>query len=264
MKTLNPKLDLPNFWNQLKNAKHRVLLLDYDGTLAPFKIQRDRAFPYPGVRSILREMLAAQHSRLVLISGRATDDLIPLLELKPLPEIWGVHGMERLKQDGTYEMTEIDSGSHQLLKEVVPWTEKVGLHHRTEVKPGAVAIHWRKDENEHGNNIRKLISETWSQRLEGNNVKLKEFDGGIEFRASNHDKGTAVRTIFAEMNGDIAAAYLGDDFTDEDAFKAIKGTGISVLVREKLRPTKADIWLTPPGELLQFLFKWHEASGGES
>jgi len=49
---------------------------------------------------------------------------------------------------------------------------------------------------------------------------------------------------------------LGDDRTDEDAFKSIKGRGLGVLVREAFRPTYADVWIKPPEELLAFLARW--------
>jgi trehalose-6-phosphatase len=54
-------------------------------------------------------------------------------------------------------------------------------------------------------------------------------------------------------------AYLGDDRTDEDAFKALAGRGLAVLVREELRPTAAAVWLRPPVELLDFLQRWMTA-----
>jgi len=68
----------------------------------------------------------------------------------------------------------------------------------------------------------------------------------------------AVETVIAE-EGDTAAAYLGDDLTDEDAFYAIKGKGFSVLVRREWRPTIADVWIIPPEELLSFFDRWIEA-----
>jgi trehalose-6-phosphatase len=65
------------------------------------------------------------------------------------------------------------------------------------------------------------------------------------------------------MGNKPAAAYLGDDNTDEDAFKSIKGRGMGILVREEFRPTEADAWLSPPEQLLQFLKYWHHAGKGK-
>ena len=62
--------------------------------------------------------------------------------------------------------------------------------------------------------------------------------------------------ILEEMGGSGAVAYLGDDRTDEDAFEAIAGKGLGVLVRPERRPTAAEVWLKPPGELLDFLDQW--------
>jgi trehalose-6-phosphatase len=47
---------LETFWQQLQTAPQKVLLLDYDGTLAPFHLERNKAFPYPGVREILEKI----------------------------------------------------------------------------------------------------------------------------------------------------------------------------------------------------------------
>jgi len=61
------------------------------------------------------------------------------------------------------------------------------------------------------------------------------------------------------MDADTPAAYLGDDTTDEDAFQAINGLGLSILVRPVWRPTAAQLWLKPPGEVLHLLTRWLEA-----
>jgi trehalose-phosphatase len=88
-----------------------------------------------------------------------------------------------------------------------------------------------------------------------------DFDGGIELRVPGRHKGFVVDAVLSEMGRETAAAYLGDDSTDEDAFKAIRGRGIGVLVRPQYRATAADFWLKPPEELLEFLERWHELSG---
>ena len=95
-------------------------------------------------------------------------------------------------------------------------------------------------------------------------LNLLEFEAGLELR-SGRDKGGAVTAILEETAGPnpLSAphptAYLGDDLTDESAFRAVKGRGLGVLVRRQIRPTAADVWLRPPGELRGFLKRWFHA-----
>jgi trehalose 6-phosphate phosphatase len=53
---------------------------------------------------------------------------------------------------------------------------------------------------------------------------------------------------------------LGDDTTDESAFQAINGRGLSVLVRPRYRATAAEAWLKPPDEVFDLLQRWLKAS----
>ena len=94
---------LETFWHLLQNGPQKVLLLDYDGTLAPFHKKRDQAFPYPGVRKILEEIQQSGKTRLIIVSGRNIKDVISLLGLEQLPKIWGCHGFERLLPDSTLQ-----------------------------------------------------------------------------------------------------------------------------------------------------------------
>ena len=68
-----------------------------------------------------------------------------------------------------------------------------------------------------------------------------------------------VKAILAEYGTGGPAAYLGDDLTDEAAFRAMKGRGLSALVRREWRETEAEIWLRPPAELKGFLAGWARA-----
>jgi trehalose-phosphatase len=104
----------------------------------------------------------------------------------------------------------------------------------------------------------------WRPIAEHDGLDLLEFDGGVEIRAHNADKGDAVRTFLAEIGADVPAAYLGDDSTDESAFEAINGRGISMLVRPTWRETSAEFWLKPPSELCEFLKLWLHAQQNAS
>ncbi|MFC2150456.1 trehalose-phosphatase, partial [Calditrichota bacterium] len=91
--------------------------------------------------------------------------------------------------------------------------------------------------------------------LKRHTLELHYFDGGIELRAAGRNKGFAVQTVLREQPFGTCA-YLGDDLTDEDAFEVLKGKGLCVLVREEYRETKADVWIKPPDELIEFLDNW--------
>jgi trehalose-phosphatase len=84
----------------------------------------------------------------------------------------------------------------------------------------------------------------------------------VELRARGFSKQHAVEAVLAETPGDGAVAYLGDDYTDEDAFRAVKPRGLAVLVRPDFRETEADLWIRPPRELAAFLVNWRDAAGG--
>jgi len=248
---------LNTFFSTLQDAPQSVLMLDYDGTLAPFRVKPEQAAPYPGVRRIIKRILKAGRTRVVLISGRWTKDLIPLLRLDPLPEIWGSHGWERLMPDGTYEIFPFDERALQGLAEADLWMETQGLDERSEQKPGCLALHWRGCDEETISQIKKKVLRAWRPLIRKNGLLLTEFNGGLELRVPGRDKGGAVKTILREIGKDGVVAYLGDDKTDEDAFRALGRRGLSILVRTAPRPTAAQVWLKPPEQLLNFLNRWH-------
>jgi trehalose 6-phosphate phosphatase len=69
-------------------------------------------------------------------------------------------------------------------------------------------------------------------------------------------KGKAVREILKTFPSlGLLPLYLGDDRTDEDAFRALKGQGISVFIGPGKLPSKADFFLRNPGEVQEFLFR---------
>lgn len=255
MHLLQSDVDLDAFYQRIDTAARRVLMLDYDGTLAPFVIERDKAVPYPGVREILAAILAGERTRLVVVSGRSIRDLEPLLQIEPLPEIWGSHGWERRLPDGTYHEPIFDGQATKGLERARAWVTHAGLAGHCEDKPVSIAFHWRGLDLERIAFLNHEVSVHWSHIAEEAGLELKSFDGGLELYVPGCNKGDAVRAILHEQ-GDVVTAYLGDDRTDEDAFAAVAEYGLSVLVREEFRPTGAMLWIVPPDELLSFLEKW--------
>jgi trehalose 6-phosphate phosphatase len=247
---------LQDFWTRLKRADQKVLLLDYDGTLAPFQQERDKAFPYPGVRDILQKIQDSGNSRLIIISGRAIADLLPLLNLSAPPELWGSHGYERRLVDGTLSTPELDTNCLLNLDKAFNWAEEHGYSHACEKKPSSVAFHWRGSANNRKPQLEEEVRRAWTPFILEDKLAIHSFDGGLELRCEGFNKGEAVKQILAESGRNFAMAYLGDDLTDEDGFRALKGKGLSILVRKTYRDTLADCWLKPPDGLLNFLRNW--------
>jgi trehalose 6-phosphate phosphatase len=262
MKTLERQESYGFFLEQLSSAPARVLLLDYDGTLAPFCASRDLALPYPEVPPLVEQIIKTG-TRVVLISGRPARELVPLAGINPHPEIWGSHGLERLRPDGTYQISPLPPRQEKGLSFAAQSLRAAGLDRHLEIKPGGVAVHWRGLSVDSVKSVKSQADRLWLPLLNEYSLHLLEFDGGLEIRVPGQDKGHAVRTILGESSREAAVSYLGDDFTDEDAFRVLKGRGLTVLVRPQSRPTAADIWLEPPQQLICFLEEWVRASGGE-
>ena len=253
---------LTAFFQQLGSASTRVLMLDYDGTLAPFQIDRDRAFPYPEVPRLLGQIIRGG-TRVVLISGRPARELARLSGVHPHPEIWGSHGLERLQRDGSYHIEPLLPEQQTGLLQAAEYLRSQGLEGRMELKPGGVAVHWRGMPQAQAAKLKDEVQQAWSQSAGRHSLQLLDFDGGLEIKVGGKDKGNAVTAILRGCNSQAVIAYLGDDRTDEDAFRALKGKGLTVLVRDQFRPTLADIQLRLPQDLIQFLQDWLAASGEE-
>ena len=235
-----------------------VLALDYDGTLAPFHIDRSQALPYPGVQRCLSRIQAETPTHLVLISGRSAGEVRSLLALDPAPEIWGAHGMQRLHPDGRQDTIEPSQREQELLQQALAELSRLGLSHLAEGKHGSVAVHWRGLSPEESCAIEASVRAAWQPMATRLGAPLLEFDGGIELRVPQQNKGEAIRTILGELPPQTPIAYLGDDLTDEDAFLALLGhsPSLPVLVRPEWRTTHARAWIRSPEELLGFLEAW--------
>ncbi len=257
MDVLTPGLDFARYVRSIARAPERVLVLDYDGTLAPFRIRPELATPYPEVHAALNAIVRAGGTRVIIVSGRRAAELAPLLPLRQRPEIWGLHGWERLQPDGTllaaepgvHERAALDDAAELLLP-----TLRSGS--RIERKPASVALHWRGVPAIVVAKLKAAAAAAWKALAQDRGLEFVPFDGGLELRVPGWSQQNAVAGLLQDTSPGAAIAYLGDDTTDEDAFEAVKARGIAVLVRQQYRQTNADVWLRPPRELLAFLKLW--------
>jgi trehalose-phosphatase len=255
---------LEEFMDKVAESERSALLLDYDGTLAAFSVDRQDALPYPGVVPTLREIMRSGRTRVVVVTGRSAHEVVPLLGIDPHPEVWGAHGLEQLKPDGGYEVPPLDEEVSEALTDADQWLIAQGFEALAEHKPGSIAVHWRGLPDSRAAEIWQQVLRGWFPIAQKKLMSILEFDGGVEMRVPDVDKGDSVRTIIQGMDSKAPIAYLGDDATDERAFDALRDRGLSVLVRAEWRKTSAKLWLRPPDELLEFLTLWMEAVTGRN
>jgi trehalose-phosphatase len=253
-------LEAAGLWRRLRTASRCLLMLDYDGTLAPFHEDRFRAVAYPGIEDRLATLSGSARVHLVLVTGRPARELRALLPASATVDIWGSHGREQLTADGGYKLFALDSVQQATLHHVAREMAALGFPETLELKPSSLAVHWRSCEPPVQEEIRARIQSVYDNLPEPGRLHLLPFDGGLELRSSDRTKGTAVRQIMGLEPPGAPAAYLGDDLTDEDAFAAIGNRGISILVRNEVRRSAARFWLKPPEELMAFLDEWIAAT----
>jgi trehalose-phosphatase len=220
----------------------RVLLLDVDGTLAPIApTPEDAVVPTATLTSI--GCLVSDGWKVVLASGR------PVAEIRSMVPVAGVvafgsHGLEG-GFDGS-DQGRIPVPEVILVKLDELESEAIGLAEgfpgvRVERKPAGLAFHDRLLSDEH--------LQAWRQELTGwlDGKQLEEFArlGGkrvLELRPQGCDKGRVVRVVVERLGlsaEDRSFVAVGDDVTDEDMFREIRGIGLAVLVGDEDRATSA-------------------------
>lgn len=257
---------LDEFFRSFSANAHPLLLLDYDGTLAPFRVDRHRARPYTGVREALARIQGNGRTRIVVISGRPAKEICPLLRgnppvLKDPVEVWGLHGAERMFVDGHRELEQAPAATQRRLDELREFLRHNNLGGEFEDKPNAAVMHWRGASPRTAKFIESRTREIFEPLAKLEGLMLLQFEGGLELRVGR-DKGAAVKALVSEAAPGTPVAYLGDDITDEAAFKVLNSMDsphLGVLMRSEPRETAANLWLKPPSGLRAFLKKWNKA-----
>ena len=219
------------------NATNRFIFLDYDGTLVGFQADINKASPDEALYNILTDLTSDLSNRVILISGRNYQTL----------EQWFGH----LKLDMIAEHGAWQKHLHEEWKALPLLTDKW----KTEVKsvldtytdrtPGSfiedksfsLVWHYRKVEkglgelraNEITNHLRMMVADKGLQMLEGNQV--------IEFKNIEVNKGKAAQNWLFNNHPDFIIA-LGDDYTDEDIFKALPDEAFTIKVGSNISAAK--------------------------
>jgi trehalose-phosphatase len=241
-----------------------LLVLDYDGTLAPFHADRMAATPDPALLPALARLATAPRVRLVVLSGRPLAELEQLLALDPLPELWGVHGWEHRLPDGRRDDPPLPASLAAALDAEQRDLSALGPA-RLERKVATLALHWRGVEAARARALEERVAPRWRALASTEPaLELRGFDGGLELRAAGRDKGRAMRELLVDEPAGTPSCYVGDDDTDEDAFRALASleepaTALGVLVAAEARPTAAGARISPAAVRL-LLERWADAA----
>jgi len=247
---------------RIQRAKNLFLFLDYDGTLTPIVSRPEQALCSSEVRRHLERLRDLPGVRLAVISGRSLEDVREKVGVSGIIYV-GNHGLE-IENPGRRRPRILSSGREGELKRITQ-----NLRHFLKEIPGILfeekgpilAVHYRNVPQELCTRVPHIL-EGELQRW-GDHWKIISGNMVLEIRPrTDSNKGEAVREILkAFPSSGLLPVYLGDDQTDEDAFRAVKGQGISVYVGPAKLSSRADYSLQTPEEVQEFLSRCQELRG---
>ncbi len=262
MQRTHPLEGIPaRLWQAVAMAPHRLLMLDYDGTLAPFSADRARALPPERSRELLERLAARPGTTVAIVSGRPLGDLQRLTG--PLPvTLVGEHGWELRDARGAVLRHPPSAQQAALLERADLAARGHGLGARLERKHASLVLHTRGLSPDEAAALQREATRLWRHATASGGARLDRIERGLELRLRGHDKGTAVATLRSRVPAGTLAVYVGDEATDEDAFGAIRDGGFGVRVGDPGRPTRATAWLPDPAGVTAFLEEWLRVTGG--
>ncbi|KAK9069442.1 hypothetical protein SSX86_011346 [Deinandra increscens subsp. villosa] len=257
-----------NVFDEITDAsrgKQIVMFLDYDGTLSPIVDDPDRAYMSDAMRATVRKL--AECFPTAIVSGRCRDKVYNFVKLAELYYA-GSHGMDiRGPSKGSKYKKCPPSVLCQPASEYLPMIDEVYglLMEKTKSTPGAkvennkfcLSVHFRcvdeKKWSELAAQVRSVLKDYPKLRL-SQGRKVLEIRPTIKW-----DKGKALEFLLESLGyancTDVFPIYIGDDRTDEDAFKVLRerGQGFGVLVSKIPKETSASYSLQEPSEVMDFL-----------
>lgn len=229
--------------------KKPVFFLDYDGTLTPIVDQPQDALIADEMRAAV-ERLSKKFS-VAIVSGRIRREVEELVGIKGLIYA-GSHGFD-ISGPG---ISLIEPRAQEALTLIGQVTRQLPAELRSlegvliEEKKFSVAVHYRLADEKSLPFIRECV-----EKIIRSNNSLRLMSGKKVFEllpAIDWDKGRAVRWIVQALGiswKENSVIYIGDDTTDEDAFRVVRNRGAGILVCEEPRPSAADFRLSSPAEV---------------
>lgn len=242
-------------------AKEVMLFLDYDGTLTPMAPTPVQALLPPQVRKTLLEFSRTPGCSLAVVSGRALADIKKMVGLQGIFYA-GNHGLEIGGPDISFENL-MTPDTRAVMGKI-----KADLEQRLSGIPGVfledkhftLSVHYRLAEEGEEPLVKKIFTRVCRPPAKAKKIRVSSGKKVLEVRPPLvWDKGNAVSWLLAKrryaLNGkDVLPFGVGDDVTDEDVFKALKGKGVTVVVG-KGRRSSARYYVENPAEVHRLIVK---------
>ena len=238
-------------------AQHELaLFLDYDGTLTPIVDRPEQATLSQDMRSLLSRLAA--RCTLAIVSGRDRQDVQNMVRLENLIyagshgfDITGPGGLQLQHEEATHSLPDLDAAEQQL-RERLGHIEGALI----ERKRFAIAVHTRLVAAQDVNALEEAVGQIRQQHPGLRHMRGKKV---LELQPDvPWDKGHAVlwlREVLGLDQPQVLTIYIGDDVTDEDAFRAIAqhDLGLGIVVTPPSSGTLAPYSLRDCDEVQQFL-----------
>jgi trehalose-phosphatase len=235
-----------------RSGDRLAVFLDYDGTLTPIVRHPEDAWLSDSLRQTLRSLAA--RLPVAILSGRDLDDVRGRVLVDGIVyagshgfDIAGAGGLRR--ELGAAYLAVLDAAESELREELdeIPGAQ-------LERKHFSVAAHYRNVNENDAFRVALAVDTVATRHRE-----LRRMDGKKVYELLpdiDWDKGKAVLWLLKTLElerGNAAPIFIGDDRTDEDAFRSLEKRGVGILVSEQPQITAANYWLKNPEEVERFL-----------
>ncbi|MFA4829253.1 MAG: trehalose-phosphatase [Thermodesulfovibrionales bacterium] len=240
--------------NKIKRYHKIALFLDYDGTLVPIQKAPSQCILSNKIKGRLKLLAGSDRCYLTILSGRSLPDIKKMAGIKNIC-YGGNHGLDiagpniRFTHPKVLSTRPLIIKIKKLLDKEIRTIKGAWL----EDKKFTLSLHFRSARTKDIPRVKKVFYDVAGKFLEKNLLVVIKGKKVLELAPNvSWNKGKAVRWILQRLKGKYLSIYIGDDLTDETAFKALCKRGITIRVG-KSKKTFADYYLNGYREVSSIL-----------